>query len=183
MLYSWVDARRIRSVVGMTTSWGRIACFTRSVCWPPASWHRAPLVPALQRDLGLSLAGAGMTVSIVTLVGALFGLPAGGWSKGRSRPRAPHRHSRLAAAAALCAMAGGANSRSPRALAARLSAGRRRLPSLMVSTATAAPCFRAVAVGHLRTGRHRAFARSGASPTAQVGGSFSPSTPSCWPSA
>ena len=39
-----------------------------------------PLVPTLQRDLGMSLASAGLAVSVVTLIGAVFGLPAGGWS-------------------------------------------------------------------------------------------------------
>jgi nitrate/nitrite transporter NarK len=36
-----------------------------------------PLVPALQRELGLSLATAGTVISAVTLVGGLLGLPAG----------------------------------------------------------------------------------------------------------
>jgi MFS family permease len=40
-----------------------------------------PLVPALQSDLGLALATAGVIVSIVTLVGGLLGLPAGAWAE------------------------------------------------------------------------------------------------------
>ena len=65
-----------------------------------------PLVPVLQRDLGLSLASAGMAVSIITLVGALFGLVAGGWSE-----RVGHARALcigiliMASAAALCAAA------------------------------------------------------------------------------
>ena len=47
-----------------------------------------PLVPALQAELGLSLATAGAVVSIVTLVGALLGLPAGGCAE-RVAMRAP----------------------------------------------------------------------------------------------
>ena len=64
----------------MTTSWGRIALLYASGVLAAAQLGIVPpLVPELQRDLGLSLATAGMTVSIVTLIGALFGLPAGGW--------------------------------------------------------------------------------------------------------
>jgi MFS family permease len=40
-----------------------------------------PLVPALQAELGLSLATAGAVVSIITLVGGLLGLPAGAFAE------------------------------------------------------------------------------------------------------
>jgi len=40
-----------------------------------------PLVPALQGELGLSLATAGTVVSIITLVGGLLGLPAGAFAE------------------------------------------------------------------------------------------------------
>jgi MFS family permease len=123
----------------MTTSWGRIALlYAVGVLAAGQLGIVPPLVPALQRDLGLSLATAGMTVSIVTLVGALFGLPAGGWSE-----RVGHVCALrigilvMAAAAALCAAADGANT----LLAARGLAGIGYLlvvvagPSLMASTA------------------------------------------------
>jgi hypothetical protein len=55
----------------MTTSWGRIALlYAIGVLAAGQLGIVPPLVPALQRDLGLSLATAGMTVSVVTLVGA-----------------------------------------------------------------------------------------------------------------
>ncbi len=123
----------------MTTSWGRIALlYAIGVLAAGQLGIVPPLVPALQRDLGLSLAGAGTTVSIVTLVGALFGLPAGGWSERVGHARALRIGILvMAAAAALCAMAGDANM----LLAARGLAGAGYLlvvvacPSLMVSTA------------------------------------------------
>jgi len=123
----------------MTTSWGRIALlYAIGVLAAGQLGIVPPLVPALQRDLGLSLAGAGMTVSTVTLVGALFGLPAGGWSEKVGHARALRIGILvMAAAAALCAMAGDANT----LLAARGLAGAGYLlvvvacPSLMVSTA------------------------------------------------
>ena len=123
----------------MTTSWGRIALlYAIGVLAAGQLGIVPPLVPALQRDLGLSLAGAGMTVSIVTLVGALFGLPAGGWSERVGHARALRIGILvMAAAAALCAAADDANT----LLAARGLAGVGYLlvvvacPSLMVSTA------------------------------------------------
>ena len=89
----------------MTTSWGRIALlYGIGVLAAGQLGIVPPLVPALQRDLGLSLAGAGMTVSIVTLVGALFGLPAGGWSERVGHARALRIGILvMAVAAALCA--------------------------------------------------------------------------------
>jgi len=123
----------------MTTSWGRIALlYAIGVLAAGQLGIVPPLVPALQRDLGLSLATAGMTVSIVTLVGALFGLPAGGWSERVGHARALRIGILvMAAAAALCAAADDANM----LLAARGLAGVGYLlvvvagPSLMASTA------------------------------------------------
>jgi MFS family permease len=123
----------------MTTTWGRIALlYAIGVLAAGQLGIVAPLVPALQRDLGLSLATAGMTVSIVTLVGALFGLPAGGWSERVGHARALSIGILvMATAAALCAAADDANM----LLAARGLAGVGYLlvvvasPSLMVSTA------------------------------------------------
>ena len=63
-----------------------------------------PLVPALQRELGLSLATAGMIVSVVTLIGALFGVFAGTWSQRLGHLRALRIGLLvMAAAAAACA--------------------------------------------------------------------------------
>jgi len=123
----------------MTTSWGRIALlYAIGVLAAGQLGIVPPLVPALQRDLGLSLAGAGMAVSIVTLVGALFGLPAGGWCERVGHARALSIGILvMAAAAVLCAAADDANT----LLAARGLAGAGYLlvvvasPSLMVSTA------------------------------------------------
>jgi MFS family permease len=79
-----------------------------------------PLVPALQAELGLSLATAGAVVSIVALVGGLLGLPAGAFAERIGHARA-FRLGLLvmAIAAGLCAMAQGA----PLLLAARTLAG------------------------------------------------------------
>jgi MFS family permease len=68
-----------------------------------------PLVPALQAELGLSLATAGSVVSIVTLVGGLLGLPAGAFAERIGHARA-FRLGLLvmAIAASLCALAHGA---------------------------------------------------------------------------
>jgi MFS family permease len=123
----------------MTTSWGRIALlYAIGVLAAGQLGIVPPLVPALQRDLGLSLATAGMAVSIVTLIGALFGLPAGGWSERVGHARALRIGILImAGAAALCTAADDANT----LLAARGLAGVGYLlvvvasPSLMVSTA------------------------------------------------
>jgi MFS family permease len=123
----------------MTTSRGRIAVlYTIGVLAAGQLGIVPPLVPTLQRDLGLSLTSAGMTVSIVTLVGALFGLPAGGWSERVGHARALRIGILvMAGAAALCAAAGDANT----LLAARGLAGVGYLlvvvacPSLMVGVA------------------------------------------------
>ena len=123
----------------MTTSWGRIALlYAIGVVAAGQLGIVPPLVPALQRDLGLSLAGAGMAVSIVTLVGALFGLLAGGWSERIGHARALRIGILvMASAAALCAAAENAAT----LLAARALAGIGYLlvvvaaPSLMAGTA------------------------------------------------
>ncbi|HEY4169297.1 MAG TPA: MFS transporter [Reyranella sp.] len=97
-----------------------------------------PLVPALQAELGLSLATAGAVISIVTLVGGLLGLPAGAFAERIGHARA-FRLGLLvmAIAAALCATAQGASL----LLAARTLAGVGYLlvvvagPSLMAALA------------------------------------------------
>ena len=123
----------------MTTSWGRIALiYGIGVLAAGQLGVVPPLVPALQRDLGLSLATAGMTVSIVTLVGAVFGLLAGGWSERVGHARALRIGILImASAAALCAAADDAAT----LIAARGLAGVGYLlvvvagPSLMAGTA------------------------------------------------
>lgn len=66
----------------------------------------APLVPALQRDLEMTLTTAGAAISMVTFVGAALGLPAGSWAE-----RIGHAHALgvgllvMALAAALGAVA------------------------------------------------------------------------------
>ena len=47
-----------------------------------------PLVPALQAELGLSLATAGAIISLITLVGGLLGLPAGAFAERTGHGRA-----------------------------------------------------------------------------------------------
>src|SRR5258708_28994066 len=113
----------------MTTSWGRIALlYAIGVLAAGQLGIVPPLVPALQRDLGLSLATAGMAVSIVTLIGALFGLPAGGWSERVGHARAlPIRILIMARAAALCTAADDAHT----LLAPRGLAGVRYLPVVL----------------------------------------------------
>ena len=123
----------------MTTSWGRIALlYAIGVLAAGQLGIVPPLVPALQRDLGLSLATAGMTVSIVTLVGAVLGLPAGSWCERIGHGRALGIGILImAAAAALCAAADDAGT----LLAARGLAGIGYLlvvvagPSLMAAIA------------------------------------------------
>jgi fucose permease len=97
-----------------------------------------PLVPALQAELGLSLATAGAVVSIVTLVGGLLGLPAGAFAERIGYARAFRLGLVvMAIAAGLCAMAQGATL----LLAARTLAGVGYLlvvvagPSLMAALA------------------------------------------------
>ncbi|WP_395713565.1 MFS transporter [Reyranella sp.] len=66
----------------MTTSWRQIGLlYAIGVVAAGQLGVVPPLVTALQRDLELSLTGAGIAVSAITLVGAVLGLPAGGWSE------------------------------------------------------------------------------------------------------
>lgn len=66
----------------MTTSWRQIGLlYAIGVVAAGQLGIVPPLVTALQRDLDLSLAGAGVAVSAITLVGAVLGLPAGDWSE------------------------------------------------------------------------------------------------------
>ncbi len=123
----------------MTTSWSRIALlYAIGVLAAGQLGVVPPLVPDLQRDLGLSLAAAGMAVSVITLVGAVLGLPAGGWSQRIGHVRAlAIGLAIMAAAAALCAAAPDATT----LLAGRTLAGIGYLlvvvagPSLMALTA------------------------------------------------
>lgn len=94
----------------MRTSWPRIALlYAVGVIAAGQLGIVAPLVPALQRDLGLSLAIGGMAVSIVTLVGAALGLLAGHWCETVGHARALQLGLLvMALAAGLCAMADGA---------------------------------------------------------------------------
>ena len=132
----------------MTTSWSRIALlYAIGVIASGQLGLLPPLVPLLQAELGLSLSGAGMAVSIVTLAAALLGLVAGLACERIGHARAVHIGLLvMAAAAGLCAVADGAIS----LLAARAAAGFGYLlavvaaPSLMVTVA--APRHHAVAL-------------------------------------
>ena len=123
----------------MTTSWPRVALlYAIGVLAAGQLGIVPPLLPDLQHDLGLSLAGAGTAVSVITLVGAVLGLPAGGWSQRIGHARAlAIGLAIMAVAAALCAAAGDATT----LLAARGLAGIGYLlivvagPSLMAATA------------------------------------------------
>lgn len=91
----------------MTTSWRRIGLiYGIGVLAAGQLGIVPPLVPTLQGELGLSLAAAGLTVSILTLVGAVLGLPAGAWSERIGHARALSIGILiLASAAVLCAVA------------------------------------------------------------------------------
>ena len=79
-----------------TTSWGRVfLLFAVGVLAAGQIGMVPPLVPSLQRDLGMSLAAAGMAVSVVTLVGAALGLLAGAWSERIGHARAARRTAHL----------------------------------------------------------------------------------------
>src|SRR5215208_2555642 len=98
------------------------------------SWSRIALLYAL----GVSLAVAGTAVSVITLVGAVLGLPAGGWSQRIGHGRAlAIGLAIMAVGAALCAAASDAAT----LLAGRTLAGIGYLlvvvagPSLMAMTA------------------------------------------------
>lgn len=91
----------------MTTSWRQIGLlYAIGVVAAGQLGIVPPLVTALQRDLDLSLAGAGVAVSAITLVGAVLGLPAGDWSE-----RIGHVHALrlgigvMAIAAVMCGLA------------------------------------------------------------------------------
>lgn len=123
----------------MTTSWSRIALlYALGVLAAGQLGIVPPLVPELKHDLGLSLAVAGTAVSVITLVGAVLGLPAGGWSQriGHARALAVGL-AIMAVGAALCAAASDAAT----LLAGRTLAGIGYLlvvvagPSLMAMTA------------------------------------------------
>lgn len=105
----------------MTTSWPRLLLiYAIGVVAAGQLGIVPPLVPALQAELGLSLAKAGAVVSIVTLVGGLLGLPAGAFAERIGHARA-FRLGLLvmAIAAGLCVVAQGASL----LLAARTLAG------------------------------------------------------------
>src|SRR5437764_5667142 len=91
----------------MATSWPRILLvYAIGVLAAGQLGVVPPVVPALQRDLQLSLAGAGAAVSIITLVGAMFGLLAGDWCEKVGHARAVRLGlAIMAAAAGLCATA------------------------------------------------------------------------------
>ena len=90
----------------MTTSWARIGLhYAIGVLAAGQMGLVPPLVPALQRDLDLSLAEAEAAVSAITLMGALFGLAAGRWCESTGHARALAIGLLvMAIAAALCAM-------------------------------------------------------------------------------
>ena len=123
----------------MTTSWPRIALlYGLGVLAAGQLGIVPPLVPDLKHDLGLSLAVAGTAVSVITLVGAVLGLPAGGWSQRIGHARAlAIGLAVMAVGAALCAAASDATT----LLAGRTLAGIGYLlvvvagPSLMAMTA------------------------------------------------
>jgi MFS family permease len=123
----------------MTTSWPRLALiYTIGVLAAGQLGIVPPLVPALQGELGLSLATAATVVSVVTLVGGVLGLPAGAFAERIGHARAFCLGLLvMAVAAGLCATAQGA----PLLLAARTLAGVGYLlvvvagPSLMATLA------------------------------------------------
>ena len=133
----------------MTTSWRQIGLlYAIGVVAAGQLGIVPPLVTALQRDLDLSLTGAGAVVSAITLVGAVLGLPAGGWSERIGHVRALRIGiAVMAVAAAMCALA----SDGTVLLAARCLAG---VGYLLV--VVAAPSLMFAASGP----RHQSFALS-----------------------
>jgi predicted MFS family arabinose efflux permease len=123
----------------MATSWSKVSLIFATGVLASAQLGLVPLaVPALQRDLGLSLAFAGMIISVVTLVGAVFGVVAGTWAERIGYARALWIGlAILALAAGACALAKGQTT----LLAARAIAGVGYLlvvtaaPSLLARTA------------------------------------------------
>lgn len=124
----------------MTTSWRQIGLlYLIGVVAAGQLGIVPPLVTALQRDLDLSLTGAGIAVSAITLVGAVLGLPAGDWSARIGHVRALRLGiAVMGVAAALCAVA----SDGSMLLAARCLAGAGYLlvvvaaPSLMLEASS-----------------------------------------------
>ena len=122
-----------------TTSWRRVfLLFAVGVLAAGQIGMVPPLVPSLQHDLAMSLAAAGMAISVVTLVGATLGLLAGAWSERIGHARAARAGLLvMALAAGLCAVADD----SATLLAARAIAGAGYLlvvvaaPSLMAGIA------------------------------------------------
>jgi MFS family permease len=121
-----------------TTSWRHVfLLFATGVLAAGQIGMVPPIVRSLQHDLGMSLAVAGMAVSIVTLTGATLGLVAGAWSERIGHARALRTGILIMAlAAGFCAAASG----SATLLAARGVAGAGYLlvvvaaPSLMACT-------------------------------------------------
>jgi MFS family permease len=73
----------------MTTAWGRILLlYGIGIVAAGQLGIVPPLLPHLRHDLELSLAIAGAVVSVVTLMGALFGLVAGNWCERIGHARA-----------------------------------------------------------------------------------------------
>jgi MFS family permease len=88
----------------MATSWARVVIlYGFGVLAAGQIGLAPPLIPTLQRDLGMSLAGAGAIVSIMTLVAAVLGLPAGSWSERIGHARALRGGLLILAAAAVVA--------------------------------------------------------------------------------
>jgi predicted MFS family arabinose efflux permease len=75
-------------VAGMATAWRHVfLVYVIGVLSAAQLGVVAPLLPTLRTELGMSLTAAGATVSIITLVGAVLGLPAGGWSQALGHTR------------------------------------------------------------------------------------------------
>lgn len=123
----------------MATSWSKVALiFATGVLASAQLGLVPPVVPAMQRDLGLSLTFAGTIISVVTLVGAVFGVVAGTWAERFGYARALWIGlAILALTAGVCALAEGPTT----LLAARAIAGVGYLlvvtaaPSLLARTA------------------------------------------------
>lgn len=123
----------------MATSWSKVSLiFATGVLASAQLGLVPPAVPAMQRDLGLSLTFAGMIISVVTLVGAVFGVVAGNWAERFGYARALWIGlAILALTAGVCALAEGPTT----LLAARAIAGVGYLlvvtaaPSLLARTA------------------------------------------------
>ncbi len=72
-----------------TTDWGRITLvYAAGILGAMQTGLIAPLVPDLERDLGVSLAFMGWMLSVVTGISAVLGTFAGGWSERMGHMRA-----------------------------------------------------------------------------------------------